>query len=207
MVRRLPNLNNKKINHGSSMLELRRDALQLFLFHYSFFVSVLYYCIWAILNLKSTPKMTPIMTPNSTPKKTPDSTPCFTTCRPFPADFILHLHSHEYNCQQQLDLYQNGITITLDQLNKRLGRSCDIIKHSKHSLKAGTHGMFYPILQIIYDFCSILLHCTHLAINPILFFLSNSLFPPKQNGSHRSRMHGCSCMHYYYSWCNKEEAK
>jgi hypothetical protein len=30
--------------------------------------------------------------------------------------------------------------------------------------------MFYPMLQIIYDFCSILLHCTHLAINPVLFF-------------------------------------
>jgi hypothetical protein len=47
------------------MLELRRDDLQLFIIHYSFFVSVLYCYIWAILNLKSTPKMTP----NSTPKK------------------------------------------------------------------------------------------------------------------------------------------
>jgi hypothetical protein len=61
---------------GSSMLELRRVDLQLFLIHYSFFVSVLYCYIWAILNLKSTPTMTP----NSTPKKTPDSTSCFTTC-------------------------------------------------------------------------------------------------------------------------------
>jgi hypothetical protein len=81
----------KTFNHGSSMLELRRDDLQLILIHYSFVVSVLYCYIWA-LNLKSTPKMTPnltlIMTPNSTPKltpnstpnKTPDSTPCFTTC-------------------------------------------------------------------------------------------------------------------------------
>ena len=54
------------------MLELRRDDLQLFLIQYSFFVSVLYCYIWAILNLKSTPKMTsnltPIMTPDSTPK-------------------------------------------------------------------------------------------------------------------------------------------
>jgi hypothetical protein len=45
--------------------------------------------IWAILILKSTPKMTPNLTPimtpnstpkltpNSTPKKTPDTTPCF----------------------------------------------------------------------------------------------------------------------------------
>ena len=97
-VRRLPNLNNNNIfNYGSSMLELRRDDLQLFLIHDSFFVSVLYCYIWAILNLKSTPKMTPNLTPNSapkltpnstpkltpnsTPKKTPDSTPCFTTCR------------------------------------------------------------------------------------------------------------------------------
>ena len=61
------------------MLELRRDDLQLFLIHYSFFVSVLYCYILTILNLKSTPKMTP----NSTPKKTPDSTPCFTTCHYF----------------------------------------------------------------------------------------------------------------------------
>ena len=73
-VRRLPNLNNNIIfNYGSSMLELRRDDLQLFLVHYSFFVSVLYCYIWAILNLKSIPKMTPnltpIMTPNSTPKR------------------------------------------------------------------------------------------------------------------------------------------
>jgi hypothetical protein len=50
------------------MLELRRDDLQLFLIHYSFFVSVLYCYIWAILNLKSTPKMTPKLTPNLTPK-------------------------------------------------------------------------------------------------------------------------------------------
>jgi hypothetical protein len=57
------------------MLELRRDDLQLFLIHYYLFVSVLYCYIWAILNLKSTPKMTPIMTPNSTPKPTPNSTP------------------------------------------------------------------------------------------------------------------------------------
>jgi len=47
-------------------------------------------------------------------------------------------------------------------------------EEKNRQLKAGTHGMFYPILQIIYDFCSILLHCTHIAINPILF-LSNSL--------------------------------
>ena len=84
--------NETTFNHGSSMLELRRDDLQLFLIHYSFLVSVLYCYIWAILNLKSTPKMTPNLTqkitpkstpkltPNSTPKKTPDSTPCFTTC-------------------------------------------------------------------------------------------------------------------------------
>jgi hypothetical protein len=39
---------------GSSMLELRRDDLQLFLFHYSLFVSILYCYISAILNLKST---------------------------------------------------------------------------------------------------------------------------------------------------------
>jgi hypothetical protein len=61
------------------MLELRRDDLQLFLIRYSFFVSILYCYIWAILNLKSTPKMTPNMTPkmtpNSTPKLTPNSTP------------------------------------------------------------------------------------------------------------------------------------
>jgi hypothetical protein len=38
------------------MLELRRDDLQLFIIHYSFFVSVLYCYIWAIFNLKSTPK-------------------------------------------------------------------------------------------------------------------------------------------------------
>ena len=56
------------LNHGSSILELRRDDLQLFLIHYSFFVSVLYCYIWAILNLKSTPKMTPKLTPNLTPK-------------------------------------------------------------------------------------------------------------------------------------------
>jgi hypothetical protein len=47
------------------MLELRRDDLQLFLIHFSFFVSVLYRYIWAILNLKSIPNLTP----------------CFTTCR------------------------------------------------------------------------------------------------------------------------------
>ena len=52
---------------GSSMLELRRDDLQLFLIHYSFFVSVLYCYMWAILNLKSTPKMAPKLTPNLTP--------------------------------------------------------------------------------------------------------------------------------------------
>jgi hypothetical protein len=46
-------------------------------------VSVLYCYIWAILNLKSTPKMTP----NSTPKKTPDSTPCFTACHKYMLDF------------------------------------------------------------------------------------------------------------------------
>ena len=68
-VRRLPNLNNNNIfNHGSSMLELRRDDLQLFFIHCSVFVSVLYCYIWAILNLKSTPKMTQHLTPNSTPK-------------------------------------------------------------------------------------------------------------------------------------------
>jgi hypothetical protein len=44
---------------GSSMLELRRDDPQLFLIHYSFFVSVLYCYIWTILNSKSTPKITP----------------------------------------------------------------------------------------------------------------------------------------------------
>ena len=66
-----------------SMLELRRDDLQLFLIHYSFFVSALLCYIWAILNLKSTPKITPIATPTMTTplqKKTPDSTPYFTTC-------------------------------------------------------------------------------------------------------------------------------
>ena len=36
----------KTFNHGSSMLELRRDDLQLFLIHYSFFVSVLYCYIY-----------------------------------------------------------------------------------------------------------------------------------------------------------------
>jgi hypothetical protein len=41
-------------------------------------VSALYCYIWAILNLKSTPKMTPKMTPNSTPKLTPNSTPKLT---------------------------------------------------------------------------------------------------------------------------------
>jgi hypothetical protein len=38
-------------------------------------VSVLYCYIWAILNLKSTPKMTPKLIPNLTPKMTPNSTP------------------------------------------------------------------------------------------------------------------------------------
>ena len=73
------------------MVELRRDDLQLFLIHYSFFLClfcIVIYIIRTILNLKSTPKMTPKSTPkmilNSTPKmtpkKTPDSTPSFTTC-------------------------------------------------------------------------------------------------------------------------------
>jgi hypothetical protein len=60
------------------MLELRRDDLQLFLINYSFFVSVLYCYIWALLNLKSTPKMAPKMTPNLTPKMTPNLTPKMT---------------------------------------------------------------------------------------------------------------------------------
>ena len=68
-------MSTKIFYHGSSMLELRRDDLQLFLIHYSFFVSILHCYIWAILNLKSTPKMTPNLTPNSTPKLTPNSSP------------------------------------------------------------------------------------------------------------------------------------
>ena len=63
------------------MLELRRDDLQIFLIHYSFFVSILYWYIYNKGNIefKIDSKLTPKLTPNSTPKKTPDSTPYFTT--------------------------------------------------------------------------------------------------------------------------------
>jgi hypothetical protein len=79
---------------GSSMLELRRDDLQLFLIHYSFFVSVLYCYIWAILNLKSTPNLTP------------NSTPCFTTCLFFlHKDIIKYLSSYPFDTSTSFCVY------------------------------------------------------------------------------------------------------
>ena len=76
------------------MLELRRDDLQLFLIHYSFFVSVLYCYIWAILNLKSTPNLTP------------NSTPCFTTCLFFlHKDIIKYLSSYPFDTSTSFCVY------------------------------------------------------------------------------------------------------